>query len=63
MIRRERLHDAGRVVLTGTQARTLVPAPQDPFSFTAGQGGLFAFLEAKPRTIAECGWNSGWVKG
>ena len=37
---------------------------QDPFSFTEGKGtGVYAFLEAKPRTIAQCGWNSGWVKG
>jgi hypothetical protein len=24
--------------------------------------GLYVFQEQKPRTIAECGWNSGWVK-
>lgn len=35
----------------------------DPFAPIAGKPGLYAFLEAKPRTIAECGWNSGWVRG
>ena len=24
--------------------------------------GFYAFLEQKPTTIAQCGWNSGWVK-
>lgn len=30
------------------------PHPQHPV--------FMAFLEAKPRTIAECGWNAGWVR-
>ena len=40
----------------------------DPFAHMTrnAQGGLqnafYAFLEAKPRTIAECGWNKGWVQ-
>jgi hypothetical protein len=25
-------------------------------------GGFFAFQEQRPGTIAQCGWNSGWVK-
>ena len=40
----------------------------DPFAhMTRTQSGhlqnaFYAFLEAKPRTIAECGWNKGWVQ-
>jgi hypothetical protein len=36
---------------------------RDPFAEIAGQPGFYAFMEAKPRTIAECGWNAGWVRG
>lgn len=42
----------------------------DPFAHMAREGAensalvpaFYAFLEAKPRTIAECGWNAGWVR-
>jgi hypothetical protein len=40
----------------------------DPFAALAadldagGGEAMYAFLEAKPRTIAECGWNAGWVR-
>ena len=34
----------------------------DPFAPTGGGPGFWAFQEAKPRTVRECGWNSGWVK-
>jgi hypothetical protein len=34
----------------------------NPFEPMASVGkGFYAFQEAKPRTIAECGWNSKWV--
>lgn len=36
---------------------------RDPFAHLEGAPGFYAFLEAKPRTIAECGWNAGWVRG
>jgi hypothetical protein len=29
---------------------------------SGGGGGFFAFQEQRPGTIAQCGWNSGWVK-
>ena len=36
----------------------------DPFAPIEGEPpGFYAFLEAKPRTIRECDWNAGWVKG
>lgn len=31
-------------------------------SGAASTGGFFAFQEAAPKTIAQCGWNRGWVK-
>ena len=42
----------------------------DPFARMAARDGggggplpgFYAFLEAAPRTIAECGWNAGWVR-
>ena len=44
----------------------------DPFAPMASAGAgaagqalapaFYAFLEARPRTIAECGWNAGWVR-
>ena len=41
-------------------------APMARVGAGAGAGALapafYAFLEAKPRTIAECGWNAGWVR-
>ena len=36
---------------------------RDPFAEIEGKPGFYAFLEAKPKTIAECGWNAGWVRG
>ena len=36
-------------------------AMQAALGGSAGRG-FFAFQEAKPTTIGQCGWNSGWVK-
>ena len=46
---------------------TVVPTPAATTGFDRANAAplspaFYAFLEAKPRTIAECGWNSGWVK-
>jgi hypothetical protein len=32
------------------------------FAHTEARRGLTAFLEQRPRTISECGWNSKWVE-
>lgn len=34
----------------------------DIFSHMRNGEGLYVFQEQRPRTISECGWNSGWVK-
>ena len=46
---------------------TVVPTPAAATGFDRANAAplspaFYAFLEAKPRTIAECGWNAGWVK-
>lgn len=47
---------AGAPASGAAAASAQAPHPQAPVPV------FMAFLEAKPRTIAECGWNAGWVR-
>lgn len=57
----------GPVTSNALDRSVAAPAKEDAASAAARSPGevargFYAFLEARPRTVAECGWNAGWVR-